>query len=137
MVLGVCMPWRRDAPPLPEGAASSAEGGPAQWRTVLARLDAALERLAPSVPSRRLLLAGDLNQTLSGRNVGFTGGRQRLEELLSRHRLVAYTAEQPSKLPGCSSVDHICGPTLRHRLDHWPAAAEHLSDHRGCVLALG
>jgi hypothetical protein len=52
-------------------------------------LDAALERLAPLVDAGRVLLAGDLNQTLSGRNVGFTGGRKRVEELLSRYRLVA------------------------------------------------
>ncbi len=29
LVLGVCMPWRRDAPPLPEGAAPGAHDGPA------------------------------------------------------------------------------------------------------------
>lgn len=58
LVLGVCMPWRRDGPPLPEGAAPGAEDGPAQWRTVLTRLDAALERLAPDVDSRCVLLAG-------------------------------------------------------------------------------
>lgn len=137
LVLAVCMPWRLDAPPLPEGAAPGAEGGPAQWRAVLARLDAALERLTPAVPAGRLLLAGDLNQTLSGRNVGFAGGRQRLEEVLFRHRLVAYTADQPAKLPGYSSVDHVCGPTLPHRLDAWPAGAEDLSDHRGYVVELG
>lgn len=137
LVLGACMPWRRDAPPLPEGAAPGAEDGPAQWRTVLTRVDAALERLAPAFDSRRLLLAGDLNQNLSGRNVGFAGGRRRLEEVLSRHRLVAYTAGEPSRLPDCPSVDHVCGPALPHRLEPWPVPADALSDHRGYVVELG
>ena len=112
LVVGVCMPWRRDAPPLPEGAAPGAEDGPAQWRKVLTRLDAALEQLTPAVEPGRVLLAGDLNQTLSGRNVGFADGRKRLKEALFRHRLVAYTADQPSRLPDCPSVDHVCGPAL-------------------------
>lgn len=137
LVLGVCMPGRRGAPPLPEGAAPGAETGPAQWRTVLDRVDAALARLAPAVDSRLLLLPGDLNQNLSGRNVGFAGGRKQLEEVLSGHRLVAYTAEQPSRLPGCPSVDHICGPALPHRLEPWPVQADVLSDHRGYVVELG
>ncbi len=137
LVLGVCMPWRRNAPPLPDGAAPGVQDGPTQWRTVLTRLDAALERLAPAVDSQRVLLAGDLNQTLSGRNVGFAGGRKRLEEVLSRHRLVAYTAEQPSRLPDCPSVDHVCGPALPRRLEPWPVPADALSDHRGYVVELG
>lgn len=136
LVLGVCMPWRLDAPPLPEGTAPGAEDGPAQWRMVLTRLDAALKRLAPLVDSQRVLLAGDLNQTLSGRNVGFVGGRTRLEELLARHRLVAYTAEQPSSLPDCRSVDHVCGPAMPNRLHSWAAHPDTLSDHRGYVVDL-
>lgn len=137
LVLGICMPWRRDAPPLPEGAAPGAADGPAQWRMVLTRLDAALERLAPLVDSRRVLLAGDLNQTLSGRNVGFAGGRTLLEKVLSRHDLVAYTATASSRLPDCPSVDHVCGPALPYRLEPWPVPGESLSDHRGYVVELG
>jgi hypothetical protein len=137
LVLGVCMPWRRGRPPLPESTAPGAENGPAQWRTVLDRLDETLGRMAPVVDSRRVLLAGDLNQNLSGGNVGFAGGRRLLEEVLCRHRLVAYTADQPSRLPGCSSVDHVCGPALPPRFEPWPAAADALSDHRGYVVELG
>lgn len=137
LVLGICMPWRRDAPPLPEDAATGAETGPEQWRTVLARLDAVLERLAATVSSGNLLLAGDLNQTLSGRNVGFAGGEKLLKQVLYRHHLAAYTVEQPSKLPGCTSVDHISGPALPLRHQPWPGAADSLSDHRGYVVELG
>ncbi len=81
LVLGVCMPWRRNAPPLPDGTAPGAHDGPAQWRTVLKRVDAVLERLTPHVGRGRVLLAGDLNQTLSGRNIGFAG-REALVQLL-------------------------------------------------------
>jgi hypothetical protein len=136
LVLGVCMPWRRNRPTLPEGAAPGADDGPAQWRTVLDRLDTALERLAATVDPDRVLLAGDLNQTLSGRHVGFTGGRGQLEEVLARHRLVAYTTKAPSRLPGCPTVDHICGPALPHQLEPWPDLAEPLSDHRGYIVQL-
>ena len=101
--------------PQSESAAPGAEGGPAEWRMSWHGLDAALHRLAPAVDSRPVLLAWDLNQTLSGRNVGFTGGRKGLEGVLSQHHLVAYTAEQPSSLPDCRSVDHVCGPALRQR----------------------
>jgi hypothetical protein len=52
LVLGVFVPWRRNVPPLPEGAAPDAENGPAQWRMVLTQLDAALERLSPLVVRR-------------------------------------------------------------------------------------
>ena len=137
LVLGVCMPWRRGSPPLPDGATTGAQSGPAQWRTVLARVDAALGRLAPTVPSRHLLLVGDLNQTLSGSNVGFAGGRALLNSVLGRHRLVAYTAEQPSKLRGCRGVDHVCGPALPRLLESWPESADTLSDHHGYVVELG
>jgi hypothetical protein len=122
---------------LPEGAAPGADDGPAQWRMVLTRLDAALERLAPVVDSRRVLLAGDLNQTLSGRNVGFAGGRTLLEKVLSQHHLIAYTATASSKQPDWPSVDHLCGPALPHRLEPWPVRAENLSDHRGYIVELG
>ncbi len=100
-------------------------------------MDAALGRLAPDLDSQRVLLAGDLNQTLSGPNVGFARGRKELEEVLSRHRLVAYTAEEPSGLPDCASVDHVCGPALSHRLEPWSIPEDSLSDHRGYVVELG
>ena len=104
---------------------------------VLTRLDAALERLAPVVDSRRVLLAGDLNQTLSGHNVGFAGTRSLLEKVLSKHDLVAYTATASSRQPDYPSLDHACGPALPHRLEPWPIHAESLSDHRGYIVDVG
>ena len=136
LALGICMPWLRNAPPLPDGTAPAAHDGPAQWRTVLTRLDAALERLAPRVGRERVLLAGDLNQTLSDDNIGFAGGREALEKLLRRHRLRAYTAEEPSLLPDCATVDHLCGPAVPHQVGGWPRSATALSDHRGYTVTL-
>lgn len=134
LVLGVCMPWRMGVPPLPPNAAPGAQDGPARWRAVLDRVDAVLFRLTPRLTPNRVLLAGDLNQTLAGPNVGFNGGRQAVDELLSRHDLVAYTRDAPSLLAGCSSVDHVCGPRRHAQVNSRPDMS--LSDHRACVVDL-
>jgi hypothetical protein len=108
LVLGICMPWRKDAPPLPPDAAPPGVSGPEAWRHVLDQLDACLHGLRKSHPQLPVLLAGDFNQTLLGRVVGSGVGREQLQRLLTRHRLVAFTAASPSALPDCPSIDHLC-----------------------------
>lgn len=136
LVVGVCMPWRNNAPPLPSRAAPGATDGPSQWRSVLGSLDLALRRLSGLVPPGRVLLAGDLNQNLSGKPVGFKGGRDLLNGVLRRHQLRAYTAAEPSLLDEYGSVDHICGPPVPCEVARWPDEAAGLSDHRGYVVRL-
>lgn len=138
LVVGVCMPWRRDAPPLPTGAAPAAATGPEQWRAVLGHLDAALTRLGSENPGLPVVLAGDLNQTLEGHVVGSRLGRVLLEGLLRRHALTAYTAASPSARAGCSAVDHVCGTPTTAAVDTWSSvdadAGLVLTDHRGYVV---
>lgn len=136
LVLGVCMPWRNNAPPLPPQAAPGAVDGPGQWRSVLASLDLALQRLCGLVAPDRVLLAGDLNQNLSGKSVGFKGGRDLLGGVLRRHGLQAYTAAEPALLDEYGTVDHVCGPAVPAAVERWPDVAAGLSDHRGYVVRL-
>jgi hypothetical protein len=142
LVVGVCMPWRHDAPALPSGAGGGATTGSEQWRAVLACLDSALRRLLALVPHKPLLLAGDFNQTLEGYVVGSRQGRTLLADLLSRHALSAYTATEPSSLTGCYSIDHICGPDdADARACTWkPALAGRslrpITDHAGYLVSL-
>lgn len=136
LVLGVCMPWRNNAPPLPPGAAPGAVDGPNQWLSVLASLDLALQRLSGLVAPGRVLLAGDLNQNLSGKPVGFKGGRDLLAGVLGRHGLLAYTAQEPSLLAQYGSVDHVCGPAVPAEVERWPDEAAGLSDHLGYVARI-
>ncbi len=142
LVVGVCMPWRADAPVLPPGAAGDAETGPEQWRAVLAALDGALRRLRALVPTMPLVLAGDFNQTLQGYVVGSRRGRTLLTALLAGHGLSAYTASEPSSRTGCLAVDHICGPSNADAVAHaWmPTTAGRsprpITDHAGYLVTV-
>jgi hypothetical protein len=136
LVLGICMPWRRGAPPLPPTAAPGATTGPEEWQVVLERLDHACIELRQQFPDVPLVVAGDFNQTLDGYVVGSHAGRAALQKLLDRHQLVAYTARSPSARDGCRSIDHIAGPLPPHPVEHWPSTSEgvgDLSDHCGYV----
>lgn len=140
IVLGICTPWRRDAPPLPASAAPGAETGPEQWDIVLQRLDLALTRLRADAPGIPLLLAGDFNQTLDGYIVGSKAGRLALSNLLARHRLTAYTKTSPSAFPGCAAVDHICGPNNAATPETWSnldsTTSAAMSDHAGYIVSI-
>ncbi len=137
LVIGICMPWRKNAPALPPDAAPGANTGPEEWHHVLGKLDEAINRL--SSMNLPIVVAGDFNQTLVGFMVGSGEGRERLEKLQG---LTAFTADAPSALAGCHSVDHIFGPSSTLPLNVFPSladVAEHgpLSDHRGYSIVVG
>lgn len=113
LVVGICMPWRRNAPCLPPDAAPSGANGPEAWLHVLDRLDLALALLRKSHPQLPLLLAGDFNQTLTGRIVGSRDGRDRLRSLLARHALIAFTAASPSASRLPLDRSHLCDSITR------------------------
>lgn len=83
LVIGVCMPWHLGAPDLPADAAPGGRTGTEQWFTVLSWLADALDRLRAAMPTTPIMLAGDFNQTLSGRVVGSRAGQAQLEQLLA------------------------------------------------------
>jgi hypothetical protein len=140
LVLGICMPWRQNAPPWPPGAAPPEASGPEAWLHVLNQLDLALHRLRSENPDLPVLVAGDFNQTLTGYTVGSLDGRERLRELLARHELVAFTEAAPSALPACPSVDHLCARTSAGDPIVWQAnrtpseQEDRLSDHAGYLV---
>lgn len=139
LVVGVCMPWRVGAPPLPRGAAPEGATGPQQWQHVLNRLDAGVTRLRALYPDVPVLLAGDLNQTLAGPFVGSARGRIELEHLLRKHGLTAYTINSPAASAECNAIDHLCGPVRIHSLTSWlpptaPGRRTACSDHAGYAI---
>jgi len=141
LVVGVCMPWRNNAPALPPSAAPGQDTGPEQWHHVLGQLDKAMGRLRASWPYRPLVIAGDFNETLSGLVVGSTEGRKRLDEFLRKHGLTALTADAPSAKEGCLSVDHIFGPSVEAEVATFPTIAEvagpkGISNHLGYSVDL-
>jgi endonuclease/exonuclease/phosphatase family metal-dependent hydrolase len=141
LVVGICMPWRRDAPPLPPDAAPQGISGPEAWRHVLDQLDACLGGLRKSHPQLPVLLAGDFNQTLVGHVVGSGVGREQLQRLLTHHGLVAFTAASPSALPDCPSIDHICARASKGEPVTWlenrvTSRPDDLSDHAGYLVEL-
>ena len=141
LVVGICMPWRRDAPPLPPDAAPPGVSGPDAWRHVLDQLDACLHGLRKSHPQLPVLLAGDFNQTLVGRVVGSGVGREQLQRVLTRHGLVAFTATSPSAIPDCRSIDHLCARASKAEPLTWlenriTRRRDELSDHAGYLVEL-
>jgi hypothetical protein len=140
LVVGICMPWRRNAPPWPPDAAPPEASGPEAWLQVLNQLDRTLHRLRSENPDLPVLVAGDFNQTLTGYIVGSLDGRERLRELLARHELVAFTEAAPSARPACPSIDHLCARTSVGDPIVWladrtsPEQDDHLSDHAGYVV---
>lgn len=113
LVVGICMPWRLGAPPLPASAAPGATTAPEQWTLVLERLDVALQSLRSDRPKARVLLAGDFNQTLGGHVVGSHAGRAALSSLLARHELsstrMALSVPSRSATPWITSADQRPG----------------------------
>ena len=142
LVVGVCMPWRVNAPALPSNAAPGKKTGPERWLHVLEQLDKAVERLTKEKSGLPLAIAGDFNQTLTGRFVGSREGRCRLEQFLVGHGLSAFTADAPSAKAGCPSVDHICAPAANSEVFTFPDMAEVagrgiISDHLGYEISVG
>jgi hypothetical protein len=140
LVVGVCMPWRINAPTLSPHAAPGKKTGPEQWLHVLEQLDEAVGRLRDNRQGMPLVIAGDFNQTLTGRFVGSREGRARLECFLDKYRLSASTADAPSAKPDCPSVDHIFSP-VNSKVSTFPGIAEVegrgiVSDHLGYSIAL-
>jgi endonuclease/exonuclease/phosphatase (EEP) superfamily protein YafD len=100
-----------------------------------------LHGLRKSHPQLPVLLAGDFNQTLLGRVVGSGVGREQLQRLLTRHRLVAFTAASPSALPDCPSIDHLCAWASKGEPSTWlenrlTPRRDDLSDHAGYLVEL-
>ena len=56
LIVGICMPWRKDAPTLPPDAAPGKKSGPEQWLHVLDQLDRAVERLTKEKPGLPLAI---------------------------------------------------------------------------------
>lgn len=95
-----------------------------------------IDQLQKELPCSNLVWGGDWNQNLAGgwEWVGSGGGRARIERALTEWGLQIATAELPSRLKGCHTIDHIAVPvdwiwSSPVRLD-----ASGLSDHDAYVI---
>jgi hypothetical protein len=138
VVVALCMPWRRAAPPLPPGAVPDALPSREHWTHVLRETSSLIDDLAAQHRGVPILVAGDFNQTLAGMVVGSNAGRAELVAMFERNGLLAFTSDLPSARPGCMSIDHLAGPASWNPVGtrHPPSLAEGgaLSDHAAYVV---
>ena len=99
----------------------------------------AVEQLVGELPRSGLVWGGDWNHALTGSEyAGSIGGRAALLKAVAELGLTVPTSEQPHRLEGLLTIDHIA---VGHAVDvrgverHTPlVAGRHLSDHDAYVV---
>ncbi len=100
------------------------------------RTGAAVRSIFAALPHGDLVWGGDWNHALSGaEHAGSKAGRQHVQEAVEARQLDVATSDQPHRISGLLSIDHIAvrrgWPALAQRL-----AGDGLSDHDAYVVEL-
>jgi hypothetical protein len=117
------LPWR-SCGTIPWGAGTTGE------KTIRA-----LDQLTASLPTGPLVWGGDWNHAMRGREyAGSLAGRTAIQSVLVERRLRLATEDQPHRIPGLDTIDHIAVPDgVQVLATHRVLAEDHsggwLSDH--------